>query len=514
MPRLSLKPDASFFRKIVIGAVGARAVCDDLARRGHRMHELENGSTDTKIWKDVKRKRVRIPDLVCIDCGLRVESRAKTTPDLSMSHSYTDAERAWDYGMVDTDVIAFPICKPVCETSWSKGKLRNQEPYWHSRKRIQWEVEGCINYFRVGDFRKIAHTRSLTKGVTEGSETSISWRAIFSTRRGLVKAVRGGRITIQRASDGHVYTWRNSQGLPIVVEEGSTVEKNQVIASFVQPLCGNALQCPRSLPSGHIRLLLESPERTQRFTGIKIARLRSDSQFADLVRRVISHSEEDIYVKLEGAVYLSRVCGESAQELFGPYLTASDEQIKLEAVVALAETATPEAVEILAKILDQSDAPFYLRSAAAWALGRISTDRAVERLVQAFSDIDRSIREEALEAVTELGDRAFQHLITGVLAEDDDIAAGAAEAIRRQALVPPDVIRKIVEKVKQAPDRVWPVWLLGHLNGREYIAAAIAELQDSRPEAHYAITVLWAFVESWIAQNWELRPEPGVLSAL
>lgn len=51
------------------------------------MRELERGSTDTKLWKDVKRKRVRIPDLVCTKCGLRVESRAKTAPDLSMSHS-------------------------------------------------------------------------------------------------------------------------------------------------------------------------------------------------------------------------------------------------------------------------------------------------------------------------------------------------------------------------------------------------------------------------------------------
>jgi len=61
--RLSLKPDSSFFRKITIGAVGARAVAHDLAARGHSIAELERGSLDTKLWKDVKRKQVRIPDL-------------------------------------------------------------------------------------------------------------------------------------------------------------------------------------------------------------------------------------------------------------------------------------------------------------------------------------------------------------------------------------------------------------------------------------------------------------------
>ena len=111
MPRHSLKPDASFFRKIAIGAVGVRAVVNDLSRLGHEMEELERGSTDSKLWKDVKRKRVRIPDLVCSRCGLRIESRAKTKANLSMSHSPVEAARAWDFGMVNSDVVAFPVCE-------------------------------------------------------------------------------------------------------------------------------------------------------------------------------------------------------------------------------------------------------------------------------------------------------------------------------------------------------------------------------------------------------------------
>ena len=111
MPRLALKPDSSFFRKIALGAVGSRRVAQDLDRLGHQIAELERGAMDTKLWKEVKRKRVRIPDLVCGHCGLRIESRAKTKTELSMSHSPTDQERAWDFGMVDADVIAFPVCK-------------------------------------------------------------------------------------------------------------------------------------------------------------------------------------------------------------------------------------------------------------------------------------------------------------------------------------------------------------------------------------------------------------------
>src|SRR5215510_70907 len=125
MPRrLALKPDSSFFRKIAIGAVGSRAVCTDLRRHGHHVVELERGSTDTKLWKDVKRKRVRIPDLVCSRCGQRVESRAKTKAELAMSHSLADEARAWDFGTVDSDWVAFPICETADKHSWSVGRLR------------------------------------------------------------------------------------------------------------------------------------------------------------------------------------------------------------------------------------------------------------------------------------------------------------------------------------------------------------------------------------------------------
>src|SRR5438128_731347 len=153
MPRLSFKPDASFFRKIVIGAVGARAVISDLGTHGHQFVELERGSTETKLWKDVKRKRVRIPDLICPRCGTRVECRAKTDLELAMSHSPTDAERAWDYGMVDADWIAFPVCVAVEEADWSAGGLDRGVSYWRQKNWVRWQSGGFTNYFTVAAFR-------------------------------------------------------------------------------------------------------------------------------------------------------------------------------------------------------------------------------------------------------------------------------------------------------------------------------------------------------------------------
>ena len=268
------------------------------------MHELERGSTTIKLWKEVKRKRVRIPDLVCVHCGLRVESRAKKEPQLSLSHSNTDAERAWDFGFVDDDLIAFPVAVAVDERAWHDGRLESWS-YWHERTWMKWEVQGAINYVPVRSFRSTAHKRAATKGVTEGSENFLIWAAVFSTRKGTVESVVGRGVKIRRSSDNHAYTWQIPEGETIFVGVGETIDENQAIAGSVSPSTAAELRCTGHLSDGHINKLLQSKERTQRFTGVKLARLLRDGSHADSIRELTQDPEEDIYIRLEGASYLA-----------------------------------------------------------------------------------------------------------------------------------------------------------------------------------------------------------------
>ena len=508
MPRLSFKPDASFFRKIAIGAVGARAVVVDLGQRDHQMVELERGSTDTKLWKDVKRKRVRIPDLVCVRCGLRVESRAKTKAELSMSHSPTDEARAWDFGMVDSDVLAFPVCEADRERHWSRGRLISAESYWHERNWVEWRAAGAINYFQVSSFRSTAHVRSSTKGVTEGSETSIAWKATFSTRRGSVDGVGPDRVTVRRTPDGHRYTWRIDDPQTIGVAEGDLVQENQVIASAVRALQEPELRCRDALVGEDLRPLLGSRERTQRFTGVKLARLRRETQYREAVTELTHDPEEDVYIRLEGASYLTAVSGESARLLFEPYLGNSDVQTQLEAVIALGEAGTEQATMLLCQILDDTTRPYFLRSASAWSLARCRTQVATDRLVRAFGDVDASIREEALEGLTSLGGPALPALVAGIQDADARLAAGCAEALRQMQPLPPKILRQLTNQLDSGTQTIWTVWLLGHLP-QDQVASSIARLQESAPHLQYAMAVLWAFVESWISNNWELSGGSG-----
>jgi len=105
----NFKSDDSFLRKLAVGAAGTNATIGQLKAMGFNPIELERGSTCYKIWKKIKIKRVRVPDILCLNTGLRFESRGKTKPEISMSHSLKDPKRAWDAGMRDDDLVSIVV---------------------------------------------------------------------------------------------------------------------------------------------------------------------------------------------------------------------------------------------------------------------------------------------------------------------------------------------------------------------------------------------------------------------
>lgn len=105
----SFKSDDSFLRKLAVGAAGTNATIARLREIGFNPIELERGSTGFKIWKKIKIKRIRVPDILCLNTGLRFESRGKTKPEISMSHSKSDPKRVWDAGMRDDDHVSIVV---------------------------------------------------------------------------------------------------------------------------------------------------------------------------------------------------------------------------------------------------------------------------------------------------------------------------------------------------------------------------------------------------------------------
>jgi HEAT repeat protein len=245
---------------------------------------------------------------------------------------------------------------------------------------------------------------------------------------------------------------------------------------------------------------------------VKLARLVADAGHAEMIGRITADEEEDVYIRLEGASYLAAVCEAEASGLFMPFLERQDPQVQLEAVIALGETDTPESVDLISEILDDEVRAYFLRSAAAWALSRTGNETATARLIRAFTDVDQSIREEALQGVVTLGGTAVPLLLVGLPEANSDLAAGCAEALRQQDGLSEDALNTIATNLRSGAPSPWAVWLTGHL-ARARVAGAVAGLEETAPQLHYAITLLWSFVESWIARRWELNPGPTLSAA-
>lgn len=232
------------------------------------------------------------------------------------------------------------------------------------------------------------------------------------------------------------------------------------------------LQCPAGCGHARLEQMLRSRERTVRFTGCKLARLKHDAGLIDAIRELAGDPEEDAYVRMEAAV-------------------------------ALAETRTPTAFNLLRLVLEDQQQPLFLRSACAWGIGCHRTKEGAECLVRAFGDVAPEIREEALVALEDLGSAGLDSLLKGLSEESSDVAAGAAEALRRIRAVPVRDIAALAER----SDSTWPAWTLAHLP-KDAVTPYITALQNKRPDVHYAVSVLWTFLDSWIAADWTPGSKP------
>ncbi|MFQ3581993.1 MAG: HEAT repeat domain-containing protein [Chloracidobacterium sp.] len=424
-----------------------------------------------------------------------------------MSHSPREAERAWHYGMVDSDWIAFPILS-VEESEWNLGSLREGRSLWRERTLTFLHVEGLINLFTVGSLKSITPQQRKPKGVTEGSEIQVKWKARFAPGDGRVIRVENGslyyRLESKLESLRHFRLASNEEAFLSPEEQ---FKKNQVLAGQVTPLTGNACHCAGGCTTEKIKQMLASRERTVRFTGCKLAKVTKDTGLADQIQELAEDTAEDPYVRMEAKSYLCEVRGDSADKVFASTLLGdSDDQMRLEAAIALAEIGTQSSFELLCKVLNDHQQPLFLRRACAWGIGCHGTPESGRVLVRAFRDVEPEIRREALVALQDIGTVALDALLEGLQDSSSDIASGAAETLRRIDGLPVEqVAEKLTALLTNSAASTWPTWALANLP-KEAVLPHIESLQDEK--VRYAVSVLWAFLESWIAEDWTPKSTP------
>lgn len=161
----NFKTDESFLEKISIGAIGTKRVYENLLSQHHLPIELERGSMSYKIWKKIKIKRIRVPDILLVNCGVRVESRAKTNLEITMSHSQSDPNRGWDFGLKDTDYVALIGCQK------------------NGDNPVDWLADDFVQYISVRELREAVTRNEIieieAKGAQEGFEKRITWQTLL-----------------------------------------------------------------------------------------------------------------------------------------------------------------------------------------------------------------------------------------------------------------------------------------------------------------------------------------------
>ncbi len=481
----NFKNDDSFLRKLAVGAAGTNATINRLKAMGFNPIELERGSTGFKIWKKIKIKRIRIPDILCLNTGIRFESRGKTKLEISMSHSLNDPKRAWDAGLRDDDLVSIIV---FAQNDNFPVDLKQISP---------------VHFVSVREMRKTfaAGQVSITqpKGVEEGSEIRVLWTCAAANQRSSVQTVEPGKISLTPISGARrqsIQLSRSKGKITLLpqVKAGETVEANQIVAAVVP--VNIALQCPASVSEAYFVEKLASVNLSERYAAAKALRHRGYTTAKSVLESRMTDAEEDIYVQLEAAAALAAYDDPHGWEfienkLRNPAMIVPLET-QLETVIVASEIPKIRSEQLLIQVLRDPQRDDELRAGAAWALGQFATATSATALVDIFNSSRLEIKVEA-RALLRIAEPQVPHLIDLLKNGDPTHRDGLSWVLARTGKFDPsEIIVGADENLRR-----WTSYMIGY--GREkFVQDDIEALCKADPEVYFAGSMLWQIVASWI----------------
>jgi hypothetical protein len=452
-----------------------------LQEQGHTPVELERGSMSFKIWKTIKIKRIRVPDVFCVACGRRFESRAKTNLQISMSHSFSNQERGWDYGLDDNDFVALVACRRVGDGP------------------VDWEADRLVQYIAVRDLRT-AQRDGMTisvrpKGAQEGFEARITWPASIARADGIVSSVNKEKLQYRRQVDNRAVTLRLSkQGFILVplVRRGDAVTANQIIASVV-PI-HQRLGCPKKVTEQEYAEQLSSPSLSERYKASKALSSFGSPDSAKALANKIADEREHIYVRLEAAASLARRQDRRGVAFIENCLNDQYLENRLEAVIVLGEVGSQSASRVLVETLSNVEQHPEIRAGAAWALGELQEASAIDALIQSFKSMEEEIQVEAARALAKFSEGFTAEMIDTLPRSDELQRAGLAWALSKSARF---TVEQLLQALVDDNARRRIAYIIGTQDPEKYIGQ-IEILRQEDPEIYFAITALWQIMNSWI----------------
>lgn len=478
---MAFKEDWSFLDKITMGAVGTESVIKQLNAAGHQVIELERYCTSNKIWA-TKIKRLRIPDLLCLRCGRRIESRAKSKLGIIMSDAENNPDRRWFAGLRKTDFVAFIQCYKSVAGAW--------------------KASNTINLFSVGDMLLTENQTSLSapKSVSEGAERDRTWASYTPSSNFTVMAIdpeRGGKRLRIVSDAGRNQSKFIGDNQFIYVREGEAYSANARIASGIVPQCSD---CQCTATQYDFLSDLRSNQNETVYTAVKaLGFLPVSSNAMEELRRIADNTDIDNRIRLEAYASLLRLGLDVWDKIHKFVFSFGSKEIKMEYAFILGELNFSEAaIKVLMDIiLDQENDP-ELRAAAIWSLPPasnilasimnqcFSSDDVVAN--HAIAKIERNFAPELTDALlSAFGANEYNNAICARL-------LSICSNVDRRA-----VVHKYLSEVD--PDiRNWILFAIG-LAGAKYYEKEIVELDVNAAQTKSKLILLWKYLPKFLGQE-------------
>ena len=467
---MGFKEDADFARFVSMGAVATNAVRNDLKTYGHAAIELERYAMANKVWQ-TKVKRLRLPDLVCTRCGLRIESRGKSQLGIILSHSTSGAEgRTWDGGaMRESDLFAF------LRLDLTALPPHTSEPF----------------YFRTSDLRTAVGwaRESGRKASSEGSEVTLTWATWVPAKSGILTGPDNAGRLIGKSDDGSSFTywqWRRWPAQYLYIEPGDRIIGSETMVAGIVAPAGD-ITCPGGWD---LRAALSASDQAERYAAAKVAGILGRSDLADQLT-AIARREPDWRLRLEATASLARLDATWLRPIIEMSTTpVNPGEQRIEAVFVLSEIPTDEAAEALAEIAaEDGEKPTELRAAAVWGLACGVQPRPDLVLLYA-TDSDELVALHAIAGMPSLPESLIPGLLDW-LGDDDAHAAAAAQVLMRHK-----AIRPLLEAVRRGGrGRLWALRALGDLPS-ELVQEEGAELLTD--EIRHDLEPIWIAHDDWL----------------
>lgn len=473
---MAFKQDEDFLRFITMGAAASAEVSRHMREaHGHRTVELERYAMANKIWA-TKIKRLRLADLVCLDCGLRIEARAKSDLRVRMSHSNAEG-RGWDAGLRDQDLCAF--------VPWSGGA-----------------PAGKPEYFTVGAMRDAADNARFgpPKAASEGAERDMTWPTRVASRDSVVESIDWdeGKVRV-RPFDGKRQTVQLPGDVPrfIYVDESDELRGR---ATFVMGCLDRpaALDCPGGTWDHGADL--GSDDDIDCYVAVKAAGLRGGKAVEPMLLDIASDENQDARIRLEAcgslarldpATYTSTVVRRAEERTEGDRQSMA---IAMEAIFVLSELGTEEAAQALRTLAEDRALDSEARCACVWGLGVAGVDDSA--LVLPFiADEDQDVALHALAGIGEVPPEMLPQVVEMLGGTDED-AASASALLAMQG----DAGTQILLATAMAEGRgtSWTIAALGEVSETDVRRVSGGELPGGLERA---LAPMWTQSRSWLRRR-------------